>query len=335
LSTVTVDRPAARERADLSTYLRFVRRIGTRILVAIPVLVVVTFAVFMMTSLGPGNPAAALAGDNPTPERIAQITAELGLDKPLLPRYGSWLASAVHGDLGSSWVTQETVTGTILAHATVTASLVIVALIMAMIIGASAGTLAALRPGGVIDRLVTAASSLAVAVPAFLFALIFVLVFAVKVEWFPPLGYVPLSQGFVPYFEHLVLPCLALAALPAGELALQLKESMLRVFQLDYVLSARARGLSFASIVFKHSMRNALIPVLNVLGFRVAALIGGTVTVEFVFSLQGIGTLAVNSVFDRDVPVLLGIVVLSTIVVLATNLLVDLVSLVLNPRLQS
>jgi peptide/nickel transport system permease protein len=306
-----------------------------RVLVAIPMLLVVSFTVFLMEALSPGSPAETLAGDSPTPQRVAEVSRELGLNQPVLHRFWSWLTQALQGNLGTSWVSRQSVTTTITSHLEVTISLIVSALLIATVIGVGAGLLAAMRPGKLLDGAVTMFSSIGVAVPPFLFGLVLVLIFAQKLSLLPSIGFVPISQGIGPFARSMLLPALSLAALPAAEFALQLKTAMREVLRQDFILSAEARGLPSRVILVKHALRNALIPVLNVLGFRIAQLIGGTVTVEYVFSLSGIGTLAVNSVLSRDIPVLLGIVIMSTLVVLAINLLVDLASVFLNPKLRT
>lgn len=308
------------------------KQVVRRLLLAIPMLFIVSFLVFVLVDLAPGDAAVSLAGDNPTPERLAEIRAELNLDDPLLTRYGRWLGDAVTGDLGSSLQTEEAVLDQIVDAAGVTISLVIVSVILSTLIAAVLGVIAAMRSGGVVDRTVTAVSAVAVAAPPFWLGMLLILTFAINRSWLPALGYESFTEDWWQWLRHLLLPALALGALPGAELAMQLKASLTEELGRDYVLTARARGISGRAVVLKHAMKNALIPVVTVFGFRLAQLFGGAVTIEALFFLEGIGSLAVSSTFQRDVPVLLGLVVVLTLLVILLNLLVDVSYSYFNPR---
>jgi peptide/nickel transport system permease protein len=303
-----------------------------RLLLAIPMLLIVSFLVFVLIDLAPGDAAVSLAGDNPSPEVVEEIRQELGLDDPLLVRYGRWLADAVTGDLGTSFQTGEPVIDRIVDTAGVTISLVLVSVILSSIVAVIFGVVASLRPGGILDRLVTAISSIAIAMPPFWFGMLLILAFAINRSWLPALGYTSFTEDPWDWLQHLLLPAIALGALPGAELAMQLKASLTEELGRDYVLTARARGIGGRAVVLKHAMKNALIPVVTVFGFRLAQLLGGTVTIEWLFFLNGSGTLAINSTFQRDVPVLLGLVVVLTTVVIVLNLVVDVSYSYFNPR---
>ncbi|WP_031939852.1 ABC transporter permease [Prescottella defluvii] len=312
--------------------LRFAAR---RLLMAIPLLLVVSFVVFVLIDLAPGDPAVTLAGENPTPAQVEQIREQLRLDDSLPERYAVWLAHAVQGDLGQSFVNGQSVAEMVGDRLTVTLSLVLVAMILTLVIGPLAGLAAAARPGAVVDRMITALASAAIAVPPFWLGLILVVVLAVNLGWLPALGYEPLAEGFGPWISHLILPAIALAMLPMAEVALQLKTSLADVLGRDYILNAEAKGLSVTQVRIKHAAKNAAVPVVTVLGSRFAQMIGGTVAIETVFGLAGLGTLAVNSVLGRDIPVLLGLVVLTTAIVLVVNLLVDISYGYFNPKVRA
>lgn len=303
-----------------------------RLLLAVPMLLVVSFLVFVLVDLAPGDAAVSLAGDRPTPERLAEIRAELGLDDPLLVRYGRWLGDAVTGDLGTSLQTREPVLDKITETAGVTVSLVLVAVVLSTAIALLLGVIAAVRSGGLLDRAITTASAVAVAAPPFWLGMLLILWLAINRTWLPALGYSSFGDGWWDWLRHLFLPALALGALPGAELAMQLKASLTEELGRDYVLTARARGIGGTSIVLKHAMKNAMIPVVTVFGFRLAQLLGGTVTIESLFFMNGIGTLAIRSTFQRDVPVLLGLVVVLTLVVILINLIVDASYSFFNPR---
>ncbi|CAM3162947.1 ABC transporter permease [Prescottella defluvii] len=302
---------------------------------AIPLLLVVSFVVFVLIDLAPGDPAVTLAGENPTPAQVEQIREQLRLDDSLPERYAVWLAHAVQGDLGQSFVNGQSVAEMVGDRLTVTLSLVLVAMILTLVIGPLAGLAAAARPGAVVDRMITALASAAIAVPPFWLGLILVVVLAVNLGWLPALGYEPLAEGFGPWISHLILPAIALAMLPMAEVALQLKTSLADVLGRDYILNAEAKGLSVTQVRIKHAAKNAAVPVVTVLGSRFAQMIGGTVAIETVFGLAGLGTLAVNSVLGRDIPVLLGLVVLTTAIVLVVNLLVDISYGYFNPKVRA
>ncbi|PTR26454.1 peptide/nickel transport system permease protein [Rhodococcus sp. OK519] len=302
---------------------------------AIPLLLVVSFVVFVLIDLAPGDPAVTLAGENPTPAQVEQIREQLRLDDSLPERYASWLAHAVQGDLGQSFVNGQSVAEMVGDRLSVTMSLVLVAMILTLVIGPLAGLAAAARPGAWVDRVITALASAAIAVPPFWLGLILVVVLAVNLGWLPALGYEPLADGFGPWISHLILPAIALAMLPMAEVALQLKTSLADVLGRDYILNAEAKGLSVTQVRIKHAAKNAAVPVVTVLGSRFAQMIGGTVAIETVFGLAGLGTLAVNSVLGRDIPVLLGLVVLTTAIVLVVNLLVDISYGYFNPKVRA
>lgn len=299
------------------------RYAGRRLLAAVPLLLIVPLMIFLLIDLAPGDPAAILAGDDPTPERLAEIRSTLHLDDNIFLRYVRWVGGVLHGDLGTSFLSNQSVTELIFRRMATTLSLVVFAIVLAVTIGLILGVVASLRPGRIVDRLVNVVASIAIAIPAFWFGLVLVSVFAVTNQIFPAFGYAPLSDGFVPWIQHLILPGTALALLPAAEVTLQLRSSLGQVLKSDYILNAEAKGLGRGRVVFKHGLKNACIPVVTVLGFRVAEVLGGAVTIEIIYSMPGLGSLAVNSVQNHDIPVLLGFVLFTTVVVVLVNLLVD------------
>ena len=308
---------------------------GQRLLAAIPLLLVVPFLIFLLIDFAPGDPAVILAGEDATPERLAAIRQNLNLDSNVVVRYVDWVLNVLRGDLGTSFMSNQSVTELIGRRMATTVSLVIFAMVVAVIVGVLLAVVASIRPGGVVDRAVNVVASVAIAIPAFWFGLVLVSLFAVTNQIFPAFGYVPLSDGFVPWFQHLVLPGTALALLPAAEVTLQLRSSLGQVLKSDYILSAEARGLSRKSVMLKHGMKNAAIPVVTVLGFRVSEGLGGAVTIEIIYGMPGLGSLAVDAVQNRDIPVLLGFVLFTTVVVVLVNLLVDVSYGYFNPKVRS
>jgi peptide/nickel transport system permease protein len=309
--------------------------VARRVAGTVPLVLVVSFLVFLMIDFVPGDPALRLAGENPTPERVEQIRTELDLDEPLVSRYLGWLGSAFTGDLGRAFTTEQPVGELLWERLGVTTSLVLVSVVLMVLIGLVLGVVASVRPGGVADRVVTGICSVLVAVPSFWLALLLVVFFAVDRNLFPAIGYAPLAEGVGTWLYHLVLPAVALAATPAAELALQLRASLTEVLERDFVMAASARGMPRAQVVGKHGLKNAAVPAVTVLGFRLAEMIGGAVVIETVFTLPGLGPLTIDSVLVGDVPVLLGVVVLSVVWVALFNLLTDLSYLYLNPKVRT
>ena len=303
-----------------------------RLLSAVPLLFVVSFTVFLLVALAPGDPAARLAGENPTKERVEEVRRALNLDAPLIERYGRWLAAAASGDFGRSLATTEPVVELMSRRVPITFSLTALALVISIVLGLAGGIVAAVWRNGVADRIVTVLASLGLALPAFWVALILVVPLAIDRNWFPALGYVPLSSGVGEWLRSLTLPAVTLALLPSSEMALQVRAALIETLEKDYIVAARARGLSAASITLKHALKNAAIPVVTVLGFRIAQLLGGSVIIESVFALNGLGTLAITAALASDMPVLLGLTVVTTLTVIAVNFLVDASYLYFNPK---
>lgn len=311
------------------------RYAGKRLLAAVPLLLVVPLLVFLLIELAPGDPAVILAGDEPTPERIEAIREQMGLNDPVWERYGRWVLGVFQGDLGNSLLSDQAVLDMLMRRMNVTVSLVAFAMVTAVVLGALIGILASVRPRGLVDRLVNWWASVAIAIPPFWFGLVLVSLFAVTFRFFPAFGFVPISEGVGPWLSHLVLPGLALGLLPAAEVALQLRSALGQVLKSDYVLNAEARGLSRRSVLFKHALKNACIPVVTVFGFRVAEVLAGTVAIETIYNMRGLGSLAIDSVLNRDVPVLLGFVLFTTTVVVVVNLLVDISYGYFNPKVRT
>jgi peptide/nickel transport system permease protein len=303
-----------------------------RLLGAVPLLLVVSFVVFLLVSLAPGDPAARIAGENASPERVELIRKTLNLDANLAERYAGWLASAAQGDFGRSLATSEPVIDLMSRRIPITLSLTAAALVVSIILGMLGGIAAAVWRNTAVDRVIGVLASLGLALPSFWVALILVVPLAIDRSWFPALGYVPLSDGVWPWLRSLTLPAIALALLPSAEMVLQVRAALIETLEKDYILAARARGLSALSITLKHALKNAAIPVVTVLGFRIAQLLGGSVVIESVFALNGLGTLAITAALASDMPVLLGLTMVTTLAVVLVNFLVDASYLYFNPR---
>lgn len=305
-----------------------------RLLMTIPLLFVVSFLIYSLIALVPGDPAVALAGQNPTPEQIAAVRAELGLDDPFLVQYWRWLSDALQGNLGVSLFSSESVSSAIVARLPATLSLAFLALVMAIVLGLAIGSVAGLHPGTWIDRVATVTASVGVAVPYFWVGMILVLLLAINNPVFPAVGYSPLGEGFGDWLRHLILPASALAIAPAAVIARQTRAAVATVMSEDYIRTADAKGLSRVRVVGKHALKNAAVPVVTVFGIEANRLIGGTVVIEQLFAIPGVGQLAYSSVFARDFPMVQGVLLTTAALVLLINLLVDISYGYFNPRIR-
>jgi peptide/nickel transport system permease protein len=305
---------------------------GRRLLAVVPRLVGVLLVVVLLTELMPGDPATIMAGDGATPEAVAAIRAQLHLDRPVWERFADYLGSALTGDLGTSPGTATPVAERVGAALPVTLSLMVVTMVIAVVLGVGFGTAAALRRGRFLDRAVTTSTSVLLAVPAFVIGLLLVIWFAVDRPWFPAGGFSPLGAGPGAWFSHLVLPSLALAMVGAAELARQTRGAVVDALGRDFVRAARARGIRERYVIGKHAAKSSATPVVTVTGLQVAGILGGTVVVERIFGMHGLGSLAVDAVLRRDVLLLQGIVLVVAVGVLAVNLLVDLSYGYFDPR---
>lgn len=306
-----------------------------RLLLTIPILVLASFLVFGLVLIVPGDPAITLAGDNATVEQIEAIRERLGLDDPVWTQYGRWAGKAIQGDLGESLFSGRSVTKSIGERLPVSVSLAAVSVAIALMIAIPAGVIAALNRGRWIDSAATVGASLGLAMPSFWLGALLALLFALRLGWLPATGYVPISTSITEWLRHLILPALTLGTAAAAETTRQLRSSLIQVLEQDYIRTARSSGLRSRVVIFKHAMKNAAMPVVTVLGFQVAFLLGGSVIVEQLFALPGLGGLAIRAVLDRDLPVIQGVVLFTTVLVVSINLLVDLLYGWLNPKVRA
>jgi len=317
------------------TLTRFLVR---RILLCILVLWIISVAVFAMWFIAPHDPARLLAGKEATPQTVALITHRLGLDQPILVQYGQFLGRLLHGDLGYSYYNSEPVTHLILTRLPVTISLAVGAAVMWLAIGISAGVLAATRPRSLADRVVTSCSLFFYSMPVFLLGVLllyflFYRLWTAGIHLFPGSGYASLSNP-VQWARYLFLPWLTIALGAAATYSRLTRSGLLEVFGQDYVRTARAKGLSGSRVLYVHALRSALTPIVTQAGIDIAILFGGVVIAENIFGLPGLGALAVQSISTQDLPVIIGIVLLSSFFVVAANIVVDLLYTVLDPRVR-
>ncbi|MEA2792086.1 MAG: peptide/nickel transport system permease protein, partial [Acetobacteraceae bacterium] len=282
-----------------------------RILSTIPILVLVGLITFLLIHLTPGDPAAVVAGDNATTEAIEAARHRLGLDQPFLVQFWHWLHGVVTGDLGTSFTSGRPVASLIFDRLPITLSLTAGSTLVGLGISVPLGVFAAMRRGSWMDRATIFTTSLGIAAPEFFIGLLLVLVVALELGLLPATGYVPFADDPVEWFLRLVLPSLTLGVGVAAELARQVRGAMIDVLSRDYIQTARAKGLSTLSIIVKHGLKNAAIPVVTVLGLQIRRLLGGAVIVEQIFAMNGVGSLAVRAVFLRDLPVLLGVALIT------------------------
>ena len=327
-------RPASRGLPGALVRSPLLRVIVRRVLIAVPLLLVISMLSFILVSLIPGDAARAILGTQATEDQYLALRHTLGLDLPLYQQYWQWLTHAVHGDLGSSLFSGQTVTEAISQRLPVTLSLMFGALLVSLIVGVSLGVFSAVR-GGVLGRLVDALGLVGFALPAFWVGAMLIVIFAVELRWLPPTGYVNFTDSPSGWVSSLVLPVLALALHGITALAKQTREAMLDVLSSEYIRMARANGVRYRSIVFINALKNASVRVVTILGIEAVGLLGGTVVVENVFALPGLGGLAVSSTAQHDLPIIQGIVVYFTLLVVAINLIVDIAYTSLNPKVHT
>lgn len=305
-----------------------------RIAALVPILFFAAMITFLLVYLTPGDPAVALAGEFATPERIAQLRETLGLNDPFIVQFWSWATGVLGGDLGTSLFNTTPVWTLITARLPVTISLTLLAMAISVLIGVPLGLFAGVRQNSLVDRVLTVFASLGIATPHFWIGAMLVLFLSLQLGWFPATGYVPLTEDPWEWFRHLLLPAIALGASTTAEVARQTRSGTIQVLSQDHIRTARAMGLHLSTIVGKHVVKNAAIPVVTVLGVQVAHLLGGAVVVEQVFALPGLGQLLITSVLQRDIPVIQGVVLLTAVIVVVVSLLVDLSYSYLNPKVR-
>jgi peptide/nickel transport system permease protein len=300
-----------------------------RVAALVPVVLGVTLLVFLLNALALGDPARAAMGQRGDPEVLARIRHDYALDRPLVAQYGAWMARLGRGDLGHSYHQGRSVTEIVAERAPATLRLAVAATLVSVLAGVAMGAVAARRPGSLLDHAMMATAVLGISTPVFWLGLMLSLVFAVTLGWLPVSGY---GDGDL---RHLVLPALTLGALHTGSIARMTRGSLLEVARQDYMTTARAKGLSEPTLLIKHALRNAAIPVVTVVGIGLADLLVGAPLTETVFAWPGLGRLLVASVGQRDLPVVMGAVLVFALVYVVANLLVDLAYLVIDPRTRS
>jgi peptide/nickel transport system permease protein len=300
----------------------------------LPTLLLASFGIFALIKLAPGDPAVAVAGENATTAQIEQVRQQYGFDRPLIVQYLDWLGDAVRGDLGSSLTGHVSVVSQIKQTLPVTLQLVAGGMLVAVVLGVIAGVAAGRRANTAADSVISAAASTGAAVPSFWLGLVLVSVFALKLGWFPATGYAGITDDPALALRQLVLPSIALGVAGAAEIARQLRSVMMDVFASDHVRTLRAKGVAERRIVWRHGLKGSGVPLMTVVGLQVSRFLGATVVVEAVFGIPGMGSLVVSAAQNRDYPVVQGVVVVMAILVIATNVAVDLSYRFFDPRIR-
>jgi len=307
-----------------------IRRLASTVLV----MGIVAVFVFLLLHLSPGDPAAIIAGDNASSEQIAGIRNKLGLNDPLPVQFFRWVFAVLQGDLGISIFSNEPVAKLIGQRIEPTLSLALSTLLVAVTLAVTFGVLAAWKVGSWIDRSLMVISVIGFSVPVFVVGYMLIYVFSINLRWLPVQGYSPIEQGLWPWMERLILPSIALGLAYVALIARITRTSMLEVLAEDYIRTAKAKGVATRSMLLKHALKNAGVPIVTVIGIGVALLIGGVVITETVFNIPGIGRLVVDAISKRDYPIIQGVILIFSGVYVVVNLLVDLSYTLLDPRIR-
>lgn len=297
-----------------------------RVLVAIPVLIGVIFIIFMMLNVVPGDPVTLMMKEHIKPDVIERMREQMGLDDPAMVRFGRYIVNVAKGDFGVSYKLNRDVGGLIKTAFPHTLKLAVTAAVVAWIIGIPAGIISAVKKGSVADTGVMSFALMGVSMPVFWAALLLQYVFAFKLGWLPVSGYAT--------WQHMIMPAFVLGWSSSGTIARLTRSSLLEVMKNDYIRTARAKGLKELAVVVGHALKNAMLPVVTVMAIQVAGLLSGAVITETIFGIPGIGRLAVNAIQTRDMPLLQGTVIFTTVLIIAGNLIADILYSFIDPRIR-
>ena len=305
-----------------------------RLLAAIPVMGVVAVFVFALLHLAPGDPAAIIAGDLATADDIAKIRERLGLDRPLLEQFLTWIGQIARGDLGHSIFSGHPVTQLIGQRLEPSLAVTVATLVIAVVLAIPLGVLAAWRAGSLVDRAVMGFAVLGFSVPVFVIGYVLIWLFSIRLDWMPVQGYQPISAGLWPWLSHIMLPSIALGLIYMALIARITRATMLETLSQDYIRTAQAKGLATLDVLIRHALKNAAVPIVTVIGIGVALLIGGVVVTESVFAIPGLGRLTVDAILRRDYPIIQGLILVFSFAYVVVNLVVDMLYVVLDPRIR-
>ena len=305
-----------------------------RFLLIIPVIILVTFIVYSLLLLLPGDPAVALLGEDPDPQLLERLREDLGLDRPIYVQYFEWFSRVIRGDLGHSIQTGESVTEALKTRFPVTLQIGLTALIISLIVSIPVGILSGAKRNSVGDHIAMILAYFGAAMPSFFLAILLMLIFSLWLGWLPPAGFTAPGDDLWQSVKSTLMPAMALGLGGTAVLIRQIRSSLLEELAQDYVRTARAKGLSEFAVLTRHALRNGLMPVVTVLGVQIGYLLGGAVIVETIFAVPGMGRLAVSAFFQRDLPMAQGVVLVTAVVMLASNFIVDISYRYLDPRIQ-
>lgn len=310
------------------------RLVLVRLVALVPTLLFATFAIFCLQHIGPGDPVTAVLGENATPERVVEVREQLGLNDPFLVQYWNWLTDAVRGDFGGSLIGSETVSGIIGRNLPNTVQLAVTGMVISLAVGVPLGILAATRANTGVDRAVTSASAFGVSVPNFWVALVAVTLFAITWRILP-------SRGFVRYWDdpwqglrYTILPAAMISLSGIAIVTRQVRGAMIEALAADSVRTHRAKGLPWRTILWKHALRNSAVTLVTVVGLLLNASLGGTVIIEAVFAIPGMGSRVISAASQKDFPVIQGVVLTYVVIVLGINLLIDIAYRIIDPRIR-
>jgi len=305
-----------------------------RLVSLIPVLFVVSIVIFFIIHLTPGDPAKVMLGQDASVEQVQELRQQLGLELPIYEQYFRWIGNAIKGDLGISFFMKEPVTEVIIIHLVPTISLAVFAEIIALLIGIPLGISASTRRGTIGDQSIMGFSLLGMSVPSFLLSLLLLLLIGVQLRLLPIAGYQPLEAGLWNHLKYLIMPAISLGTAQAALIVRMTRASMIEVLSTNFIKTARAKGVKERNVVYKHTLRNAFLPILTVIGQSFGSLIAGAIVVETIFNIPGIGTLVINSVKSRDYNVIQGVVLFVTMSYVFINLAIDMLYGMIDPRVR-
>jgi peptide/nickel transport system permease protein len=317
-----------------STRLLYLRAIGTRLLAGIPVFLLVTLAATALSDLMPGSAAQAILGDQATPQQIAALNAQYGFDQPILLRYAAWLGRLLHGNLGQTLYSQQSVFGLLLERASVTFEIAALAMIVALMIGIPLAMLSALAPGGPVDQVLRGVSSAILSIPVFVTVVVLGFVFALVLRWLPATGWVSITVDPLGNLRYVVLPVICISLSQAAHFYRVSRGEFITTLQEDFVLLARAKGIPTPHILFRHVLRPSLTPVLAVFGLSMTYLLGGSFIVESYFAVPGIGWTLLSAVKVHDLPTVQGILSVVVLVYVLVFIVIDVGYSVIDPRIE-
>ncbi|MCH8230147.1 MAG: ABC transporter permease [Chloroflexi bacterium] len=310
------------------------RYIAQRFLVSIPVVIIVWVITFTLVYVGPGDPAAIIAGDEATPEILAAIRHDLGFDRAFPIQMGEWFLNLLRGDLGTSYFSRREITFLILPRLQPTISLGIQVVVLSTILGISTGMLAAWKAGTRLDRNLMIFAVLGFATPGFWLAFLMIWLFAVNLGWFPVIGYKPIQDGLLPHLHSMFLPVMVNSILASAFISRITRSAMLEVLREDYIRTARAKGASEFSVFLRHAFRPSAIPVVTVIGATIAGLATGFVLTETIFAIPGLGRMLVDAIIRRDYPIIQALLMVVAIVLIGVNLIIDILYAYIDPRIR-